>query len=176
MVLGDLAAKEPKDNSHARQQSTGQLGGCSAANPAQHLPGEWPFGVFLKRMLSTKGVCSEEVGAACAAGSSARHRHRIFACTCRNCTSARTPRPESTASRAEHIVGEEKVHIFCFGTPVAECIQRCSHSGELARHVLAHVMNSMAKCAVEGKWEWPLTAKILVQGHANPKVRILAFC
>ena len=32
------------------------------------------------------------------------------------------------------------------------------------------------KCAVEGEWEWALTAKMLVQGHANPKVRILTFC
>ena len=176
MALGDLAAKEPQDNNHARQRSTGRLGGCSAAKQAQHVPGEWPFGVFFERMLSTKGVCSKKVGATCAAGSSARHRHHIFACTCRNRTSARASRPESTAPRAEDIVGEEKVHILCFGTPVAGCIQGCSHSGELARHVLAHVMNSMAKCAVEGEWEWALAAKMLVQGHANPKVRILTFC
>jgi len=71
MALGDLAAKEPQDNNHARQRSTGRLGGCSAAKQAQHLPGEWPFGVFFERMLSTKGVCSKKVGATCAAGSSA---------------------------------------------------------------------------------------------------------
>ena len=47
MVVGDLAAKETKDNDHARQRSTGRLGGCSAAKQAQDLPGEWPFGVFL---------------------------------------------------------------------------------------------------------------------------------
>ena len=70
--------------------------------------------LFFETLLSTKGVCSETVGATCAAGSSARHSHRIFACTCRNRASARAPRPESTASRAEHIVGEEKVRIFLF--------------------------------------------------------------
>jgi hypothetical protein len=70
--------------------------------------------LFFETLLSTKGVCSETAGAKCATGSSARHSHRIFACTCRNRTSARTPRPESTASRAEHIVGEGKVRFFLF--------------------------------------------------------------
>jgi hypothetical protein len=70
--------------------------------------------LFFQTLLSTKDVCSKTVGATCAAGSSARHSHRIFACMCRNRTSARAPRPESTASRAEHIVGEEKVRIFLF--------------------------------------------------------------
>jgi hypothetical protein len=70
----------------------------------------WCF--FFKTLLSTKGVCIETAGAAFAAGSSARSSLRIFACACRNRTSARAPLPESTASRAEHIVGEEKVRFF----------------------------------------------------------------
>ena len=60
------------------------------------------------------GVCSETVGATCAAGSSAQHRHRIFACVCQNRTSARAPRSESTASHAKQIVEEEKVSICLF--------------------------------------------------------------
>ena len=69
---------------------------------------------FFETLLSTLGVCIETVGATCAAGSSARHSHRIFACVCQNRTSARAPRPESTASHAKHIVGEEKVSICLF--------------------------------------------------------------
>lgn len=38
------------------------------------------------------------------------------------------------------------------------------------------MMNSMAKRAVEGGREWALTAKDLVQGHAKPNARTLAFC
>ena len=68
--------------------------------------------LFFKTLLSTNGLCSETAGATCAAGRSARNSHRISACACRNRTSARTPRSESTASRAEHIVGEEQVRNF----------------------------------------------------------------
>ena len=150
MVLGDLALKEPKDSNHARQRCTGRLRSCSAVTKTSTCQKSGSLVSFFETLPSTKGVCSETVGATYAASSSARHSHRIFACTCRNRTSARAPSPESTAPRAEHIVGEEKVAFFCFETPVAGCIQGCSHSGELARHVLAHVMNSMAKCAVEG--------------------------
>jgi hypothetical protein len=114
MVLGDLAAKEPKDNNHARQRSTGRLGGCSAANPAQHLPGEWPFGVFLKRTLSTKGVCSKTAGAACAAGSSEQENSpclRTHLPGPYKCAGA-LARVHGVARRAHR--GRGKLHFFLF--------------------------------------------------------------
>jgi hypothetical protein len=112
MVLGDLASKEPKNNNHARQRCTGRLGSAAFSKKTALARRMALWCLFFEMLLSTKCVRSETAGATCAAGSSARNSHHIFVCACRNRTSAWTPRPESTASRAEHIVGEGKVRIF----------------------------------------------------------------
>jgi hypothetical protein len=92
-------------------RATGEL---QRGQPSQALARKMALSFFLKRMLPMKGVCSETAGATCAAGSSARRSHHVTACTCRNRSSARAPRPETTASRAEQIVGKEKVRLLCF--------------------------------------------------------------
>jgi len=112
--LSAKGAKGQQPRLPAMHRSTGELKRGSAVKKTALARRVALWCLFFETLLSTKGVCSETVGATCAAGSSARHSHRIFACTCRNRTSARAPRPESTASRAEHIVGEEKVRIFLF--------------------------------------------------------------
>ena len=84
MVFGDLASKEPKDSNPARQQCTGRLGSCSAVKKTALARRVALFCLFFETLLSTKGVCRKTVGATCAAGSSARRSHRIFACVCQN--------------------------------------------------------------------------------------------
>jgi hypothetical protein len=121
---------------------------CAAKQPAQHVP----------------PVAARETATA-----SPHARAGIVQVRGRPVPSQRRRAPSTSWER-------NKSAIFCCGAPVAGCIYGCSHSGELARHVLAHVMNSVAKRAVEGEWRWALTAKVFVQGHANPNARTLAFC
>ena len=62
----------------------------------------------------------------------------------------------------------KKSAFFCFGTPVAGCIQGYSHSGELAWHVLAHDMNLMAKRG-RGGVRVGVNRKGFGAGPRNPK-------
>jgi hypothetical protein len=96
---------------------------CAAKRPAQHVP----------------PVAARETAAA-----SSHARAGIVQVRGRPVPSPRRRAPSTSWER-------KKSAFFCFGTPVAGCIQGCSHSGELARHVLAHVMNSVVKRDVEGE-------------------------
>ena len=152
MLFGDLASKEPKDSNHARQQCTGRLGSCSAVKKPQHFPGEWLFGVFSLKRCCRRRVCAAKrsaqhvppVAARGTATASSHARAGIVEVRGRPDPSPRRRAPSTSWER-------KKSAFFCFGTPVAGCIQGYSHSGELAWHVLAHDMNLMAKRAVEGE-------------------------